>query len=304
MLYDILFILNDNRHSLIGSALIICGIILIFLALRPVKKKQLKSLITDIRYADPSHDEKTWVKLPNIEAKRPPQNKQSEYRRKIDTKKTNSIGKQNNPIKTDNIELVTLTQKEAAYFKYQKLGYGWYRLPQKTRPYEAISWIYQNFNPDEFEQFCCAVLSHQNVKNVTVSEKRSSGADGGIDGLGQYLIDDKDVKIVFQAKRYKLGRQVKTNEVRDFIGAMLLNDIQYGFFITTSIFSDRSKKESEMITQDQTKPIHLELIDQDKLIECLLYRSNSIHGFGLHKTDELGFYYLNPNMLRKAIEKY
>ena len=92
--------------------------------------------------------------------------------------------------------------------------------------------------------------------------------------------------------------------MRDFKGALLEHKINYGIMITTGKISDRAVKRAQETNLDDTNQLKLELIDQNILIECMEYRGDLLHGFGLHKTDDLKWYYLNPGMLRKAISNY
>lgn len=208
-----------------------------------------------------------------------------------------------NPKNYQTVILRDLTDKEERYFKYKKLGTGWFRLGDKNYALHAIWWIYQNLNPDEFEQLCCALLSHHQVTNIGISPKRESGADGGIDGFGEYLLDGETVKIAVQVKKFRPNRQVQTDEADKFVGALTKHNVYCGFFITTGIFSERTIKETYSLTHDERNNIRIELLDQNKIIEALLYRADSTHGYGLHKTDDLGLYYINPDMLRRSISK-
>ena len=200
--------------------------------------------------------------------------------------------------------LEEITAAEKRYFKVKNWGAGWYRLTDKSSGLGAIRWIYKNFTSDDFEKFCCAILSHHNVKDVKVSEKRNSGADGGIDGLGIYELEGAFVNVTFQAKKYKPENYIQHQEMRDFIGALIEKDIDYGIFITTGVFSENAIKCAEEATSNDRNNVHLDLIDKNKLVECMEYRGDSAHGYGLHKTDDKGWYYLNPNMLKTEISKF
>jgi len=202
-------------------------------------------------------------------------------------------------------KLLPITDSEKRYFGAKGLGDGWYRLSNKTSGMEAIWWMHRNFNPDEFEQFCCAVLAHHNVTDVEVSEKEGPyEIDGGIDGYGSYHLNGRNIDVAIQAKLYKPSRFVTRTETSHFVGSLHPKEMNYGFLITTATFSERAQEMVELTAAHKTNPIHIELIDQNALIECMTYRGDSPHGFGLHKTDDLGFYYLNPEMLRREIAKY
>lgn len=208
------------------------------------------------------------------------------------------------PENYQNVILHPLTDDEKGYFKFKNLGTGWKRLGVGDKyAMHAIWWLHQNLTPDEFEQFCCALLSHHGVKNLRVSEKRASGADGGIDGLGEYEIDGEVVNVLIQAKKYRPNRWVETDEADKFIGALTKKRVNRGFFITTGTFTDRTAQEVHDVTEDLGNKIEIELLDQNRIIDALLYKADSTHGYGLHKTDK-GFYYINIGMLRDAIAEY
>lgn len=201
------------------------------------------------------------------------------------------------------ILLDDLTEKEKRYFSVNKLGSGWQRLPDRKDPLGAIFWIHENLTPDEFEQLCCAMLSHHGVQDVKVSEKRASGADGGLDGFGRYKIGDQDESVAMQYKKFRPDRQIGTDDIQKFIGTIYLESFKYGFFITSSVFSDRAIEKARIANLDETKSVQIELLDKHKIIDLLLYRGDAVHGYGLHKTD-LGWYYLNPELLRRELGKF
>lgn len=87
--------------------------------------------------------------------------------------------------------------------------------------------------------------------------------DGGIDGI---INEDKlglDV-IYLQAKRYKKGRNVGSQELQAFVGAM--QKVQKGVFITTSSFTPEAKQFAE---QQQQK--NLRLVD-GKMLTALMIK--------------------------------
>jgi len=197
-----------------------------------------------------------------------------------------------------------LTDKERKYFKAKGLGEGWCRLDDAESGHDALWWMHQNFSPDEFEQFCCAILEHLGAKNVQLPAKRPSGADGGIDGEGDFIIDGKSNKFAIQAKKYRPDRYVDTDTSDKLVGSLTKRNIDYGFIITTSFISDIAHQEVKEITNEPRNNIKIELIDKHRLLKCMEFRGDSPHGFGLHKTDDLGLYYLNRDMLKRLIAKY
>lgn len=196
------------------------------------------------------------------------------------------------------------TAKESRYLKPRGLDDSWVRLPNKI---EAIKWLHLNFTPDEFEQFCCAILGeHCGGKNFQTTEKRKgSGADGGIDGVGEMYVEEtgKVENIAFEAKRYKPSEQLGSDICQKLVGAMQGKKVKYGFIITTCIFSKNSIDYIETINNDEDVKIKIEMIDQERLAEIMIYKKDSQHGFGLHRTEEKHIIYMNEGILRNAVKK-
>jgi len=201
-------------------------------------------------------------------------------------------------LQTANIK--TISEKESNYLEnVHKLGQGWKNI---DHPDDAIQWIYSNFTPDQFESFCGALLEHSKVIEPHVSiKKEKSGADGGVDGYGKFKINNEIVDIIFQAKRYKPSNYVTVNEIRDFLGAYDFEDIQYGFFITTGLFSDSAIKNCKILNNKPNVTKKIQLIDKNKIIEIMLSKGKNPLGFGLFKTAEYDRYFINENILKNAV---
>lgn len=196
-------------------------------------------------------------------------------------------------IKTRNI-----TDKEDRFLKAKGIkSEGWVSIPHKL---EAIRWLHKNFSPDEFEQFCCELLKYSHVHNVCVTEKRLSGADGGLDGTGDYTIENEIFPIIFEAKCYNPDKQVGEDICTKLAGVMMREKVKHGFIITTAQFSDRAVECVNTIRENEGYQI--ELIDQDRMAEIMIFREESPHGLGLHRTDA-GFIYMNQNILRNTVTK-
>ncbi|MEM6781398.1 MAG: restriction endonuclease [Pseudomonadota bacterium] len=198
-------------------------------------------------------------------------------------------------------EQMDLSDKEKSYLAYKGVYQeGWKRIKD---PLYVVRWLHENFTPDEFEVFCCKVLEHCGVRNAIVSEKRSSGADGGLDGTGELYIDD-DLgwqKVAIQAKRYGLDKYSGDDQCRSFVGTLQQQRIEYGFFMTTGMLSERFIDTAEDFSHRPDINVNIECIDKHKLVEIMVYKGTDPYGFGLHKTDELGFYYMNEHILKEAV---
>jgi hypothetical protein len=200
--------------------------------------------------------------------------------------------------KFQKVKLHKLTDKEKAYFKYKGLGDGWYRLNDNNTGRDAIKWLHQNYNWEQFEKFCCDVLTHVGIKNAKLSEKDpETGADGGIDGYGTLFIDGENVPITIQAKRYNPDYKLGVKDARDFVAATQAKNVIRGFLVCTCDLTPDARQHILDINASEATHAKFEIIDQTRLIECMIHRANSVHGYGLHKTDDLGIYYLNPIML-------
>lgn len=187
-----------------------------------------------------------------------------------------------------------LTDKEQRFLATQGLGPGWRNIQSET---DAIKWLHQNFTPDEFENFCIAILTEHCGVPVSLTEKRRiSGADGGFDGTGIYIIDGKPENIALQVKRYGPDRQVGQDHCQKFVGALFENGWKHGIIITTATFSDRLY---ESVKINKERGIWVELIDQTRLAEIMLKKTDQPHGFGLHRT-ERGLIYINESILKRA----
>lgn len=187
-----------------------------------------------------------------------------------------------------------LTDKEQRYLAAQGLGEGWRNISSEI---DAIEWLHKNLSPDEFEHFCISILSAHCKVPITITEKRPiSGADGGFDGTGEWVIHGNKEPIALQAKKYASHNHISEDHCDRFAGALLKRGWKYGFLITTSVFSPRLKESVEVF---KSKDIWIELIDQERLAEIMLMKGNSPHGFGLHRTD-YGLVYINEAILKNA----
>jgi len=111
-------------------------------------------------------------------------------------------------------------------------GYG---LITKNLKQELLKKL-RTIDPYFFEKIIANLLS---AMGYGESHNTKKSGDGGIDG---YVDQDKlglD-KILFQAKRYAEDNLVTSSNVRDFIGALDLEGVNKGIFITTSEFTNKA----------------------------------------------------------------
>ena len=87
--------------------------------------------------------------------------------------------------------------------------------------------------------------------------------DGGIDG-----VIDQDAlgldQIYVQAKRYKQGKNIGSETIQAFVGAIHGRSAQKGVFFTTSAFTPNSKEYARSV------PTHLVLIDGERLVNLMM----------------------------------
>lgn len=112
--------------------------------------------------------------------------------------------------------------------------------------------------PESFERLAMRLLREAGFTNVQVT---SSGADGGIDGVGVYKPSLVSFPTYFQCKRWK--GSVGAGVIRDFRGAMTGRG-EKGLVITTGTFTPSAKTEA---TRDGAPPV--DLIGDDELCNLL-----------------------------------
>ena len=170
------------------------------------------------------------------------------------------------------------------------------RVPNKQF---IIDWIYKTFTDAEFEQFCCALLQHIDGRNVRVTEKRKSGADGGFDGQGFYVLSEgEEVPFIFEAKQYNPKSQVGDDICKKLFATMAEKEIKHGVIITTAQMSKRSYAFAKDTVRTKFN-MDMDFIDQDKMVEIMTYREETPHGLGIFKSD-FGFYYMNKALIKQA----
>jgi len=81
-------------------------------------------------------------------------------------------------------------------------------------------------NPFAFQDWW---LTEFEVFSTTYGKK---GADEGIDGIGQYLIDPKDQKVIRAAFQVKGGKHVQSKDIDALLGAMEKHKCELGLFLT------------------------------------------------------------------------
>lgn len=113
-----------------------------------------------------------------------------------------------------------------------------------------------NIHPRLFEEVVTSVFRDMGF----AAELTSYHADGGID----VILRHGDDEICVQVKRY--GNKIGVEEIRAFLGAMVLKDYQEGIFVTTSDYTMGAKKAAD---ESGTFGYAIKLVDQQRLLDYL-----------------------------------
>lgn len=111
----------------------------------------------------------------------------------------------------------------------------WKEISRFALPIETI--IKHGFNhipPLAFEEFIKELFEIIGFDSKLTPQT----GDGGID---IFLYDDEKKIAIVQCKRYDDNSTIGSKEVREFLGAMTHSKSDYGYFITTSQFSESAK---------------------------------------------------------------
>lgn len=114
-----------------------------------------------------------------------------------------------------------------------------------------------NVHPKIFEDVVGAVFRNIGyISNVTAYSQ-----DGGIDVI---LYNCNGDKVGVQVKRYK--NSIRVSQIREFLGALIQNDMTKGIFVTTSKFQKGASKAVDKFSEQNYK---IKLIDCDKFFDLL-----------------------------------
>ena len=110
---------------------------------------------------------------------------------------------------------------------------------------EQLAEALRKMSPKGFEEFCARIFRTLGFENVVI---RGGSGDGGIDGLGELLVNRfLRTRVAFQCKKYQDGSPVTPERIRDFRGA-IAGRVDRGIFLTTSRFtkaaSDEARREN------------------------------------------------------------
>lgn len=119
----------------------------------------------------------------------------------------------------------------------------------------------REMTPANFERFCLYLLRINDFENPKLT---GQSHDDGIDGSATLRVNPfVSFKVIFQAKRYKEGKNISRMQIAEFRNAML-GRADKAIFITTSKFTQEAIKEAG---RDGAQPI--ELVDFELLIKMI-----------------------------------
>ena len=120
----------------------------------------------------------------------------------------------------------------------------------------------KNLTPTGFEHFCLELLQQLGYRSVAVTRR---GADGGIDGYGDFRQGAVSIKSAFQAKRWN-DAPVRRPDIDKLRGA-IQGDYDHGVFITTSRFTKDATQASY-----RKGAITILLLDAEAIAELMIER--------------------------------
>lgn len=137
--------------------------------------------------------------------------------------------------------------------------------------------------PTYFEKIVGDLLDVMGYGSVTVTQRTN---DGGIDAI---VNEDKLglSKIYVQAKRYAADNRVNGKEIRDFVGALEMNGVNKGVFITTSYFHSR------VLDDLRSTQKSIVLVDGRRLAELMIEYDLGVTTEQSYKLKRLDSDYLN-----------
>jgi hypothetical protein len=121
-----------------------------------------------------------------------------------------------------------------------------------------ISFGFNHLSPEDFERLILKMFEGFGFSGKLTPVT----GDRGIDII---LESPENIRAVVQCKRYDAEQTISAREVREFFGAMIHADAKFGYFITTSSFSDQAKsfcigKGIELIDGVALKPLFIQSI--------------------------------------------
>ena len=117
-------------------------------------------------------------------------------------------------------------------------------------------------NPTEFEEFIGIVLEAMGMEYTHIQRIGGSG-DHGAD---LYARNTFGLPIIVQCKRYAADNHVDSPDMQRFLGSVVHYRAAYGWFITTSSFTEPARRFAAMHSE------RIRLLDGEQLLALLLQR--------------------------------
>lgn len=134
-----------------------------------------------------------------------------------------------------------------------------------------------SFHPRKFEEYIQSIF-----KNLGHETEITSYS--GDDGIDIFVCNANEGLKGIQVKRYK-NRKIIVEDIRSFAGALVLNSITSGIFVTTSNFQSGAQKTVERFNN---KGISIDLWDSKKLFDVIKVNSRNNYSKGVtNPFDEL-----------------
>ena len=102
-------------------------------------------------------------------------------------------------------------------------------------------------------------------------EVTARSRDGGIDLI---VGENSGTRKAVQVKRYK--DKVEVSYIRDFAGALMLQELTEGIFVTTSSFTSGSISAAERFGMLQT-PLRIQLLDAERFYDAMSFRKEPVY---------------------------
>jgi len=159
---------------------------------------------------------------------------------------------------------------------------------EEIRSYLAVKYDERfHIDPWKFEEVVSSVYKHLGYDTRVTARSGDGGIDVVLDGPGNTLVG-------VQVKRYR--NKIKVEQIRSFAGALLLNGMTRGVFVTTSRFQSGANEVARLY---KLKGIAIELIDAEKFYQALgiaqraAYKDVNDPSAPFHSSQliSIGFYY-------------
>jgi len=137
-----------------------------------------------------------------------------------------------------------------------------------ARRWDDRKWI----SAQQAEDLIASLLQEHHGGEVVRMTANANAADGGID-LYITSNDDGTIQRVVQVKRRIETDVESVNEVRNFVGAMVLERVDQGTFITTASRFSKVAQGIPAKARNAKFKLELELIDGEQLLE-MIYATN------------------------------